>query len=139
MMPRDRPSASPPSMPVCLAMLLLADVALHAGGLLRAVRLARRMAGPAADRITPVSAELIRTTTHRLATAASLYPRRALCLEQSLSLHVLLGRRGIPTELKIGVRQLPFYAHAWVEHQGRPINEREEFVRTLAPFPSVEG
>lgn len=137
-MPRNRGVPSPPSMPTCLATLLLADVALHAGGLRRAVRLARRIAGPV-DGDTPVNSEMIQTTTHRLATAASLYPRRALCLEQSLSLHILLGRRGIPTELKLGVHQLPFYAHAWVEHQGRPINEREEFVRTLAPFPSVEG
>lgn len=139
MMPRTRKHPSPPSMPACLATLLLADVALHAGGLKRAVRLARRLAGPAADPAASANPDLIQTTTHRLATAASLYPRRALCLEQSLSLHVLLGRRGIPTELKLGVHNLPFYAHAWVEHQGRPINEREEFVRTLAPFPSVEG
>jgi hypothetical protein len=126
-------------MPACLAMLLVADVALHAAGLRRAVRLARRLAGRTAQRTGSPDTRLIDETTRRLATAASLYPRRALCLEQSLSLHVLLGRRGIATDLRIGVHQLPFYAHAWVEHQGRPINEREEFVRTLAPFSIVEG
>jgi hypothetical protein len=126
-------------MPAGLVRLRVADVALHAAGLRRAVRLARRLAGRTAQRSSSPDTRLIDETTRRLATAASLYPRRALCLEQSLSLHVLLGRRGIATDLRIGVHQLPFYAHAWVEHQGRPINEREEFVRTLAPFSIVEG
>jgi hypothetical protein len=126
-------------MPACLAMLLLADLALHAGGLRLAVRFAHRLAGRDPARSGTLNADMIAATTHRVATAASLYPRRALCLEQSLALHVLLGRRGIPTELKIGMHQLPFYAHAWVEHDGRPINERDEFVRTLATFSSVEG
>jgi hypothetical protein len=133
-----RAAPRPPSLLTCLATLLLADLALHAGGLRRAVRSAQRFAGRPPIDDSPAAAALVAATVHRVAVAASLYPRRALCLEQSLALHVLLARRGVSNELRIGVRQLPFYAHAWVEHRGRPINEREEFVRTLAPFPSVE-
>jgi hypothetical protein len=52
-----------------------------------------------------------------------LYPMR--CLPQALCLRRLLGRHGIPTELKIGVvrRDGELAAHAWVEREGRPLGE----------------
>lgn len=41
---------------------------------------------------------------------------------QSLVLTGLLARRGIGSELIIGVRPgTPFSAHAWLEHEGRPL------------------
>jgi hypothetical protein len=48
-------------------------------------------------------------------------PRRASCLQQSLALSWLLGRQGIDSELRIGVRKQDgkFEAHAWLERQGR--------------------
>ena len=50
---------------------------------------------------------------------AALY--RMPCLEQSLVLFRILRRRGIPAELRIGVRKVSggLNAHAWVEHDGR--------------------
>ncbi len=55
-----------------------------------------------------------------MAIAASHGPYRATCLRQSLALWLLLRRRGIPAELRIGVRKEggDLQAHAWVEHQG---------------------
>lgn len=51
-----------------------------------------------------------------------LLPSDSRCLIQSLVLTRLLARRSIPNVLVIGVRQAPeFQAHAWVEHEGRPI------------------
>jgi Transglutaminase-like superfamily len=52
---------------------------------------------------------------------------RPTCLEESLALWWLLGRRGIPVELHIGVRKTgeKFEAHAWVEHDCRALNEAE--------------
>ena len=42
------------------------------------------------------------------------------CLEESLALWWLLGRQGIASELRIGVRKQSekFEAHAWVEREG---------------------
>jgi Transglutaminase-like superfamily len=48
-------------------------------------------------------------------------PRDPRCLTKSLVLLALLSRRGIPATLVIGVRHDPFAAHAWVEHDGRPL------------------
>jgi len=45
------------------------------------------------------------------------------CLSRSIVLHRLLIKNGISSELFIGVRNKPkFKAHAWVEHQGIPLN-----------------
>jgi Transglutaminase-like superfamily len=55
------------------------------------------------------------------------------CLGRSLVLTALLARRGIPATLVIGVRPEPFAAHAWVEHDGRPLLQpaTEPFERLL--------
>ncbi len=64
--------------------------------------------------------------TERMVRAASrrTWPR-ASCLEESLTLWWLLGRQGIGTELRVGVRKEreKFEAHAWVEHNGAALNE----------------
>lgn len=68
--------------------------------------------------------------------ARHLYPAR--CLPRSLCLRWLLGRHGVATDLRIGVtkRRGGLTAHAWVEHQGRPIGDTEEFV---APFAALSA
>jgi len=126
----------PPSYLTCFITLVVSDIALRASGLRGAVRLARRLAGRRARGTQ--SEQVVTETVRRVATAATFYPRRALCLEQSVSLYILLARRGLPVDLRIGVHPMPFAAHAWVEHGGRPLNEREDFVRGLTPFPSFE-
>jgi hypothetical protein len=58
------------------------------------------------------------------------------CLAKSLTLWWLLGRQGIPSELRIGIRkeQEKFEAHAWVERDGAALNEPEEHHRHYAAF-----
>lgn len=49
-------------------------------------------------------------------------PTDSRCLVQALVLTRLLGRRGVPCSLVIGVTVDPeFTAHAWVEHGGVPL------------------
>lgn len=50
-------------------------------------------------------------------------PLNATCLKQALVLAWILGRRGVPTELRIGVARRPgaLAAHAWLEREGRVI------------------
>jgi len=52
---------------------------------------------------------------------APLYPLNATCLKKSLVLFWILRRRGIPAELRLGVRKIhdDFTAHAWLEFRGR--------------------
>jgi hypothetical protein len=46
------------------------------------------------------------------------------CLSQTLALQRLLARAGYPSSIHIGVAKKPdrpFIAHAWIEHNGRPL------------------
>jgi Transglutaminase-like superfamily len=52
------------------------------------------------------------------------YWKQVLCLQRSAVTCCLLKRCGIPARLVIGVRQLPFRAHAWVESNGMIVNDR---------------
>jgi hypothetical protein len=126
--------AGAPSLLRCLLLLLLADLSLRTAGLHRTAGWAERIAalGPArAD-----SQRSTQATAARVALAAAFYPRRALCLEQSLVLFTLLRRGGTPARLRLGVRPLPFLAHAWVEVDGVPVNEQPDAIAQLVPFPA---
>ncbi len=56
--------------------------------------------------------------------AAVLYFRSVLCLQRSAATACLLKRYGFPAQLVIGVQQLPFAAHAWVEMGGLVVNDK---------------
>lgn len=61
---------------------------------------------------------------------------KANCLKRSLALWWLLRRRGIETELRIGVRRGDegFLAHAWIEYGGHVVNDRRSYVSQFATF-----
>jgi Transglutaminase-like superfamily len=52
------------------------------------------------------------------------YWKQVRCLERSASLACLLRSCGVPAELVIGAQRMPFKAHAWVEVQGRVVNDK---------------
>lgn len=58
------------------------------------------------------------------------------CLEESLVLLHLLSEQGIRAQLRIGVkRNIPkFEAHAWVECEGKALNESEALHDHYAAF-----
>lgn len=93
---------------------------------LRAVSFARleRWLAPAPAVRAPGEATVGRLVWSVAAAARHhLYPMR--CIPRALTLRWLLGRRGLPTELKIGVLRQDgaLTAHAWVERDGRAIGE----------------
>ncbi len=45
------------------------------------------------------------------------------CLPRSLAVYWVLRRRGLPSELVMGVKKDPFGAHAWVEVDGDVISD----------------
>lgn len=61
------------------------------------------------------------------------------CLVKSLTLWWLLGRQGISSELRVGVRKEGgnLEAHAWVEREGTALNEPEERHDHYAAFDAA--
>jgi len=121
-----------PSFWRCLALLAAVDVSARTLGLRRTLRWARRLA-----RGSSVGGDA-QACAHAVSLAAAFYPRRALCLEQSLTLYVLLQRRGIEATLRLGVQPRPFYAHAWVEVGGVPLRETRELRQSFVTFATLE-
>jgi hypothetical protein len=68
--------------------------------------------------------EDVEIASHALDIACAWYPKRALCLQRSSVLVKMLRRRGEPARLVIGAQKLPFAAHAWVEVNGKIVNDR---------------
>jgi hypothetical protein len=66
--------------------------------------------------------------TDRICTAVDLasicYWKRVLCLQRSAATACLLKHFGVPAEMAIGVQQMPFKAHAWVEVDGRVVSDK---------------
>lgn len=56
--------------------------------------------------------------------ACVFYFKRVLCLQRSAATAVLLRRHGWKAEMVIGVQMLPFQSHAWVEIDGRIVNDK---------------
>jgi hypothetical protein len=52
------------------------------------------------------------------------YWKEALCLQRSAATACLLKKYGVPAQMVIGAKQMPFKAHAWVEVNGRVVNDR---------------
>lgn len=86
-----------------------------------------------------VDAAAVARVEHAVAMAAALYPGHAACLERSLTLYWRLRRAGVPVAYRMGVQRYPFLAHAWVEHEGVPINDVPEHVRLFRPIEGIGG
>lgn len=62
--------------------------------------------------------------SHATDLACVFYFKRVLCLQRSAALAVLLRRHGRSAEMVIGAQLFPFLSHAWVEVEGRVINDK---------------
>jgi len=123
-----------PGVLFSFAAITTARLGLRWLGLRRTARLARRIVravGRSAPRGEPLEA------ARRVATVAAFFPGRAVCLEQSVALYIVLRRFGHPAVLRIGVQPFPFLAHAWIELDGAPLFEGEATVTAFTPFPEV--
>ena len=52
------------------------------------------------------------------------YWKEALCLQRSAATACLLKASGVPAQMMIGAKQMPFRAHAWVEVNGQVVNDK---------------
>lgn len=82
---------------------------------------------------TPDAIEALRLASARVQRYS---PLPGNCLSRSLVLFWSLRRRGLAPDLRLGVSLADgvFAAHAWVEHEGRVLNDTADVARRYAPF-----
>ena len=66
-----------------------------------------------------------------LGTACCFYLKRVWCLQRSTVLVRLLRQQGVPAEVVVGYRPVPFASHSWVEYNGRTINDSAAYQSQL--------
>ena len=71
--------------------------------------------------------------------AARLQPLTRNCLARSVVLEWLLARHGHEAQLRVGTRRAgpALEAHAWVEHEGVPLNDTADVAERFASFPAL--
>lgn len=102
-------------------------------------RLQARLAGQAGPGQRPLSLVEAKAMGEAVNIAARHTPFRVTCLSRSLVLGWLLRRRGVASDLRIGVRLVSgsLDAHAWVELDGVPVNDRADIAQTYATFGDI--
>jgi hypothetical protein len=68
-------------------------------------------------------------------TATTWFPKQALCLHRSAVTACLLRLHGVEAQMVVGCRKIPFKAHAWVEVEGKVVNDKrqvQQFYQVLA-------
>jgi hypothetical protein len=63
--------------------------------------------------------------------ASCLYVRPVRCLQRAVCAARLLKSRGVPATLVVGYRPSPFMAHAWVEVDGRVVDDSPVYAERL--------
>lgn len=70
----------------------------------------------------------------------TMYPRSAQCMHRSfLGYQYLRKQYHLPVELVVGVRKMPFSAHAWLMLNGHNINEDSQYTDQFHIILSTEG
>lgn len=82
---------------------------------------------------------MAKETAFALAVGIKAGPWWPKCLTRSVALGWLLAKRGIPFEIRIGVLlnkgdKAGFAAHAWVEHAGVVLNDRQDIAADFSTF-----
>ena len=118
--------------------------ALHIAVRLRGFQKVRRWVEatvPAPRAVYGSTAERIRIGVVSVNRVKQFSMLRGNCLSQSLALTRMLRRRGIAPELCVGVRSTKphFDAHAWVEFEGRVLNDSQDVHTRFTPFASDSG
>lgn len=119
-----------------VAWLPLFWLGLRVLGLQRMQRWLQRGKPPVASNL---SFEEIARIAALVNMAASQAWMPATCLTRSLLLGWMLRRRGVASQLRIGVRinQGILDAHAWVEYAGTPVNDRKDVGEQFSPFVEI--
>jgi hypothetical protein len=68
---------------------------------------------------------------------AMFYWKRIRCLQRAVVTARLMRRHGIQAQMVIGYRSAPFFAHAWVEVDGRVVNDSRAYGRKLCKLARI--
>ena len=79
----------------------------------------------------PTNHEVVRTICNAVSLAACLYWKPVLCLQRSVCIVQLLRKHDVAACLVIGYRPVPFFSHAWVEVNGRIVNDSPTYQERL--------
>ena len=80
--------------------------------------------------MTSPQPEIVQQASMAMRHARVWYPKRVRCLQRSAVLACMLRSYGVPAQMVLGSQKVPFKGHAWVEVDGKAINER----RSVAIF-----
>ncbi|MDY7092357.1 MAG: lasso peptide biosynthesis B2 protein [Acidobacteriota bacterium] len=120
-----------------LILLPCCRLGLRVLGYRRLTALLGRWSRPAQDGAQAgPSAELVSAHRRAVERGARYLPGHYTCLHRSLLLWWTLRRAGLDCQLRIGVRREDgeLAAHAWIEHQGRAVNDQPTVAEEFAPF-----
>lgn len=119
-----------------LLLLPLAWIGLRLFGMAQLYRWAARPGASAKTLRTDVNPQAIGKL---IAIAGNHLPFPSTCLTRSLLLVWLLGRLGLRSELRIGVRSIAgrIESHAWVEVAGEPVNDRVDVAESFSVFDGL--
>jgi hypothetical protein len=119
-----------------LMLLPIVAVGLHRLGFARLRTWLEQRAPVPANALTADDVARARRLARMVNAAARRGPFRAYCLNRSLTLWWLLRRRGIASDVRIGVRKGAngFEAHAWVAIGDTVVNDTPRFVGTFTPL-----
>ncbi len=100
-------------------LLAYLDLVMNLSRFERLYRTVRRQKVlPSSERHSPESLR------HAVDLACVFYAKRVRCLQYSAAITILLRRNGWDAELVIGAQTLPFESHAWVEMNGKVVNDK---------------
>lgn len=64
--------------------------------------------------------------------ACFLYPTKTKCLEWAITFVLIALKKGWKCNLEIGIQNYPFFAHAWVECDGKVVTDSQDLREGLA-------
>lgn len=73
---------------------------------------------------SPSDAEDAERICQAIGWASIWYWKQVMCLQRSVAAARMLRTGGVPAQLVIGTRRLPFRTHAWVELNGVVLNDK---------------
>ena len=99
-------------------------------GLYATIQFLKRLRKPQDNYKIPQENEL-RELASIVNKASLMYPTRIKCLEWALTYVLLALQRGWKCNLEIGVQNYPFFAHAWVECDGKVVMDSQNLRQEL--------
>jgi len=103
--------------------LAVIDLTLKVGGFRALHRLVKRW--PLANRKGPEPTPL-QYVCAAVDRAATYYPKQTLCLHRSAVTTCFLRSHGVPAQMVIACRKVPFKGHAWVEVGADVVNDNQK-------------